>query len=135
MFGYDLVEINKDNIKIGDVVGVARSIQIDWGIYKHPEIRAVKINKITPKRTKFVSDDGTEFISKYTTFFELNEEAKRETELALAMKKFCNAYADVENYRRGEGFRHIPDEKIEKLSELMSEIAEILNREERENDN
>lgn len=76
MYCHNLTEIHKADVKVGDIVGVAYNVPIGWGVYKHPQIRAVKIGRITPKRTKFVSEGGVEF-DRYTNFYELNEVAKK----------------------------------------------------------
>lgn len=134
MYGHNLKEIYKNDVKVGDVVGVAYNVQIGWGrIYKHSVIKPVKIARITPKRTKFVSDDGAEF-DKYTPFYVLDETAMKETELALAMTRFIKASNDIDRWKRNSSLNDIPDGNVGKLVDLMSEVAKILNGEERENE-
>ena len=45
--------INKDDLKVGDVVGVAREVRCGWGTnFRHVMVYPAKIVRITPKRTK-----------------------------------------------------------------------------------
>lgn len=49
--------INKDDLKVGDVVGVARGVQCGWGAsFRHVMVYPAKIIRITPKRTKIETD-------------------------------------------------------------------------------
>lgn len=42
--------INKDDLKVGDVVGVAREIRCGWGTsFRHVMVYPVKIIRMTPK--------------------------------------------------------------------------------------
>ena len=51
-----LKEIDKDTLKVGDIVGVARDVSCGWGSsFRHRRIYPVEIVKVTPKRTKIVS--------------------------------------------------------------------------------
>ena len=52
-----LKEIDKDTLKVGDVVGVAREVSYGWkSSFRHKMIYPAKITRITPKRTKFFTD-------------------------------------------------------------------------------
>lgn len=134
MYGHKLTIINKDDVKVGDVVGIAYRVRLNYmDVYKHPLIKAVKISKITPKRTKFVSENGKEF-SKNIPFYLLDEKAEKETKLALAAEKYNKASFKVADLERVKGINNIPDNDVELLAELMSEIAEILNGKERDTD-
>lgn len=53
----ELKKIDKDTLKVGDVVGVMRTVQAGWRCgFRHALITPAKIIRITPKRTKFVTD-------------------------------------------------------------------------------
>lgn len=78
----ELKEIDRDSLKVGDVVGVAREVSYGWrSSFRHRRIIPAKIVKITPKRTKIVTDKFGEH-DKYEKFYELNEDAAQETILA-----------------------------------------------------
>lgn len=49
--------INKDDLKVGDVVGIAREVWSEFGIgFRHAMVYPAKIIRITPKRTKIETD-------------------------------------------------------------------------------
>lgn len=86
----ELKEIDKDKVKVGDVVGVASKVECGWGSsFRHSRIIPAKIVKITPKRTKIVSDKFGEH-DKYENFYELNEDAAQETILAEEVGELGN---------------------------------------------
>lgn len=61
--------INKDDLKVGDVVGIAREVRCGWGAsFRHVMVYPAKIIRITPKRTKIVTDKFGEH-DKYETFY------------------------------------------------------------------
>lgn len=126
MYCNNLSLINKDNVQVGDVVGISYNVMTGYKKYKHSEIKATKISRITPKRTKFVSEEGKEF-DRYTNFYELDEMANKETELALAAKDYNTAFYNINKWRTQHTLNEIPDKNIKKLSELMNEIVNILN--------
>lgn len=67
--------INKDDLKVGDVVGVAREVRYGWGIsFRHVMVYPAKIIRITPKRTKIETDKFGEH-DKYETFYKYDSEA------------------------------------------------------------
>lgn len=46
----ELKEIDKDTLKVGDVVGVMRTVQAGWRcVFRHALITPAKIIRITPK--------------------------------------------------------------------------------------
>jgi hypothetical protein len=53
----ELKKIDKDTLKVGDVVGVAREVSFGWkSSFRHQLITPAKITRITPKRTKIETD-------------------------------------------------------------------------------
>ena len=57
----ELKEIEKDTLKVGDVVGVAREVSYGWkSSFRHQLITPAKITRITPKRTKIETDQFRE---------------------------------------------------------------------------
>ena len=52
-----LKEISRDDLKVGDTVGIARTVNCGWlSTFRHRKIIPVKITRITPKRTKIETD-------------------------------------------------------------------------------
>lgn len=75
----ELKEIDKDTLKVGDVVGVAREVNYGWvSSFRHKLIFPAQITRITPKRTKFFTDKFGEH-DKREVFYECDSEAEKET--------------------------------------------------------
>ena len=74
----ELKEIDKDTLKVGDWVGIAREVSYGWGSsFRHQLITPAQITRITPKRTKFFTDMFGEH-DKREVFYECDSEAARE---------------------------------------------------------
>ena len=124
----ELKEIDKDTLKVGDVVGVAREVSCGWrSSFRHRRIVLAKIVKITPKRTKIVSDKFGEH-DKREVFYELDENAKLETELAETFKALQDGIYELGELRRDDRLRMISDEDVLEASEHMKAIVEILEK-------
>ncbi|WP_105308672.1 hypothetical protein [Dorea sp. Marseille-P4042] len=120
-----LKEIDKDTLKVGDVVGVARKVEHGRiSTFRHRMIISAKIIKITPKRTKIVSDKFGEH-DKYEKFYELNEDAAQETILAEAFKILQDGIYKLVELRRNGRLEAMSDEDILEASKHMKAIMEI----------
>lgn len=83
----ELKKIDKDTLKVGDVVGVAREVSFGWeSSFRHQLITPAKITRITPKRTKIETDQFGEH-DKNEIFYEYDENAEKENELAIMFKQ------------------------------------------------
>ena len=123
----ELTEIDRDSLKVGDVVGVARKIQCGWHWFRHDKIIPAKIVKITPKRTKIVTDKFGEH-DKYEKFYELNEDAAQETILAEAFKTLQDGIYELGELRRNDRIKNISDEDVLEASKHMKAIREIMDK-------
>ena len=113
----ELKEIDRDSLKVGDVVGVARKVEYGWHLsFRYDKIIPTKIVKITPKRTKIVSDKFGEH-DKYEKFYELNEDAAQETILAEAFEIFLNGIYEVGKLSKNVRFKTISDPRSIKAHE------------------
>lgn len=64
-----LKEISRDDLKVGDTVGIARTVNCGWlSTFRHRKIIPVKITRITPKRTKIETDIYIENMEKAKSF-------------------------------------------------------------------
>ena len=123
----ELKEIDKDTLKVGDVVGVMRTVQAGWRCsFRHSLITQAKIIRITPKRTKFVTDKFGDH-DKYETFYECNFNAEKENDLAEKFVQFKESLWDIEIFRKG-GLTRISDEDLPEVAEHMKAITEILEK-------
>ena len=76
----ELKKIDKDTLKVGDVVGIARPVRIGWySQFRHMRVVPAKIVRITPKRTKIETDQFGEH-DKNEIFYEYDENAEKENE-------------------------------------------------------
>lgn len=123
----ELKEIDKDTLKVGDWVGIAREVSYGWGSsFRHQLITPAQITRITPKRTKFFTDKFGDH-DRYETFYECNSNAEKENELAEKFVQFKESLFDIEMFRKG-GLTRISDEDLLEVAEHMKAIAEILEK-------
>lgn len=117
--------INKDDLKVGDVVGVAREVRCGWGTsFRHVMVYPAKIIRITPKRTKIETDIGE--YDKHEVFYKYDSDAIKENEMAKKFKEIKDGVYTIEDFKSSRGLRVIKDEDLDTLSEHINAIAEIL---------
>lgn len=120
--------INKDDLKVGDVVGVAREARCGWGTsFRHVMVYPAKIIHITPKRTKIETDKFGEH-DKYETFYKYDSEAIKESEMAKKFKEIRDGVYAIEDFKSRRGLRVIKDEDLDALSEHINAVVEVLKR-------
>ena len=108
----ELKEIDKDTLKVGDVVGIAREVSYGWkSSFRHQLITPAKITRITPKRTKIETDQFGEH-DKNEIFYEYDENAEKENELAIMFKQFRDGRYAFEDFNRKYGLDSIGDEGL-----------------------
>lgn len=118
--------INKDDLKVGDVVGIAREIRCGWGAsFRHVMVYPAKIIRITPKRTK-IETDKFGVHDKYEPFYKYDSEAIKENEMAKKFNEIRDGVYAIEDFKSRRGLRVIKDEDLDTLSEHINAIAEIL---------
>lgn len=124
----ELKEINKDTLKVGDIVGVAREVSCGWGSsFRHQLITPAQITRITPKRTKFFTDKFGEH-DKREVFYECDSEAEKETFLAKAFCAIKNGIFELTELKRNDRIKGISDEDLPEVAEHMSSIMEIMEK-------
>jgi hypothetical protein len=123
----ELKEIDKDTLKVGDVVGVMRTVQAGWRCgFRHALITPAKIIRITPKRTKFVTDKFGDH-DRYEAFYECNFNAEKENELAEKFVQLKESLWDIEIFQKG-GLTRISDEDLPEVAEHMEAMMKILEK-------
>ncbi len=124
----ELKEIDKDTLKVGDLVGVARGVSTGWkSSFRHDLIIPTKIVRITPKRTKFVTDKFGD-CDRREIFYEYNSDAIKENRLAVQFKNFQRNIYDLEEFKRKGKLETINDEDLPEVAEHMKAITEILEK-------
>ena len=120
--------INKDDLKVGDVVGIAKEIRCGWGTgFRHVMVYPAKITRITPKRTKFETDKFGEH-DKYETFYKYDSDAIKESGMAGKFQLIRDGVYTIEDFKSKRGLRAIKDEDLDELSGHINAAAEILKR-------
>lgn len=124
----ELKEINKDTLKVGDIVGVAREVSCGWGSsFRHQLITPAQITRITPKRTKFFTDKFGEH-DKREVFYECDSEAEKGTFLAKAFCAIKNGIFELTELKGNDRIEGISDEDLPEVAEHMSSIMEIMEK-------
>ena len=119
--------INKDDLKVGDVVGVAREVRCGWGTsFRHVMVYPAKIIRITPKRTKIETDIGE--YDKHEVFYKYDSDAIEESKMAEKFRLIQKGVYDIEDFNSKRGLGTIKDEDLDTLSEHINAVAEILKR-------
>lgn len=123
----ELKEIDKDTLKVGDVVGIAREVGIGYiSIFRHDRIISATITRITPKRTKITTDKFGDH-DRHEKFYEYNYNAEKENELAEEFCQIRDGVYDLYEFKR-EGLNRISDEDLPEVAEHMKAITEILKK-------
>jgi hypothetical protein len=124
----ELKEIDKDTLKVGDVVGIARKVSYGWGLqFRHQLIIPAKITRITPKRTKFFTDKFGEH-DKREIFYECDGDAGNENYLAKSFKCLSDGIYELSELKRLDRISSISDEDLPEVAEHMKAITEILQK-------
>ena len=118
--------ISKDDLKVGDVVGIAREVWSGFGIgFRHVMVYPAKIVRITPKRTKIETDKFGEH-DKYEVFYKYDSDAIKESEMAKQFKAIKDGVYAIEDFKSRRGLKVIKDEDLDALSEHINAIVEVL---------
>lgn len=121
----ELKEIDKDTLKVGDVVGVARKVSCGWkSSFRHQLITPTKITRITPKRTKIETDQFGDH-DRHEKFYEYNYNAEKENELAEEFCQIRDGVYDLYEFKR-EGLDRISDEDLPEVAEHMKAIGRLV---------
>lgn len=124
----ELKLIDKDTLKVGDWVGVAKKVSCGWSSsFRHQLITPAQITRITPKRTKFFTDKFGEH-NKREIFYEPDSNAVKENHLAMLFANFQDGVYEIEKLKRNMGLAVISDEDLLKVSDHMKAITDILEK-------
>lgn len=116
-------EINKDNLKVGDVVGVRYPTQIGWGYFRYPKTFATVITRITPARNKFVTEKFGG-MRKSDPIYKITSENNWQTTVALHAQDITEHLRKLDKIRSYDGLNRLSDTAIVNLSKLLAECVE-----------
>lgn len=124
----ELKKIDKDTLKVGDWVGIAREVSCGWSsAFRHRLITPAKVTRITPKRTKFFTDKFGEH-DKKEIFYECDVDAGNENYLAKSFKCLSDGIYELSELKRLDRIGSISDEDLPEVAEHMKAITEILKK-------
>lgn len=121
----ELKQIDKSTLNPGNVVGIAYDVKIGWSNFRYQKIIPKKIKRITPARTKFITEDGCEY-GKGDLFYEMGEEAKRQTKVAICAENICKVLFEIKDMRRNGELYSKPDDVLISVSEALNKALEKL---------
>ena len=123
----ELKEIDKDTLKVGDVVGIARPVRTGYySQFRHLKIYQATITRITPKRTKITTDKFGDH-DRHEKFYEYNYNAEKENELAEEFCQIRDGVYDLYEFKR-KGLDRISDEDLPEVAEHMEAMMKILEK-------
>lgn len=123
----ELKEIDKNTLKVGDVVGIARPVRTGYhSQFRHLKIYQATITRITPKRTKITTDKFGDH-DRHEKFYEYNYNAEKENALAEEFCQIRDGVYDLYEFKR-QGLNRISDEDFPEVAEHMKAITEILKK-------
>lgn len=123
--------IPPDQLMVGDVIGVREAVSVGWKHFRHPITVPRTIKRITPKRTKIITDDGREYNVNRTWFYVIDEETKRINKVALCAAKINRSLYCLEKSRSDGTLFSASDDGIVAASSLLDEVCAILCGEEK----
>lgn len=87
--------LSYDDVNVGDEICYPIYVTYGWNLhYRHPRFINTKIQRITPKRTKIVCENGIELIRNHDTMFPITDATALSTSLAN-MFNFCYRNNDM----------------------------------------
>lgn len=90
------VSIPADDLKPGMRVCVPRPVTYGWYQYTGLTIyKPCTIKRVTPKKTKVICEDGSEYFTKETTFLKPVQEMNIENERAGYFYQICKTVTDL----------------------------------------
>lgn len=114
--------ISVDELKVGDTIGIRKGTMIGWSHFRYPIAVQKVIARITPKRTKIITQDGCEYDTRRNYFYRLTEKSKHETMIARYALNIGKKLHELEEAVSSGKLYKLSDDKIERISKLLDEI-------------
>ncbi len=116
--------IDKNDIKVGDTVYTLSFPQYGWSsCFRYPILKCHKIARITPKRTKFVTEKGVEYTDN-TNFYKLDDVLTHDSIIA-GYFQYCYKYSSDIN---PNALAKLSDDELKTVYDSMKAIMEILHK-------
>jgi hypothetical protein len=117
--------LNREDIKVGDIVGVPFPVTIGWTRFRYQKIVPMTVARITPARTKIVMTNGRE-IDRKEPLYEIDKEVKHQSHIAECAGNISNKLYQLGEMKRDDSLFRKSDTQIENVSFLLDKIMEVL---------
>lgn len=117
--------LNREDIKVGDVVGVPFPVTIGWTRFRYQKIVPMTVARITPARTKIVMTNGRE-IDRKGPLYEIDKEVKHQSHIAECAGNISNKLYQLGEMKRDDSLFRKSDTQLENVSFLLNKIMEVL---------
>lgn len=114
-------EIKREDLKVGDEVCILITQKYCHNL-KYDTIKKIKIEKITPKKTKIFAD-GMEF-NRYEHFYQIDSDILYRDHIARTIENIYEKIAKIENLENK--IASLKDKDIEKLSDILDSSYELI---------
>ena len=128
----EVKKIEIKDMKVGDEIAVAYSLNIGWGKrYRYPIWKIETVKRITPKKTKVVTevDGNMREYTKDTIFAIPSDETKKQTDVAKAMYESDYMADKIARFDKSSQ----KDDAILSIYEHLSKIMKFLDIDKKEN--
>ena len=120
----ELTKVDIDTLKVGDRIGYCTYLTFGWrSVFRYPIVSPKTIERITPKRTKFVLNGGIELdVREAKQLVVLNEEAQRQSSVAKTFSDLQHILYKIDKSSRNGAQiieRKISDEELIEYHKLM----------------
>lgn len=120
----NLLRPNLDNLQVGDTVYVLKAVKDVWTHFRYELISKERIVRITPKRTKIVTNEGTYDCKYYNPFVIPDVELKKKHNITKAFIKVRNARDD---FSKQDLFKFTNEELLE-LAEISEQLQDVFEK-------
>ena len=126
----ELERIEFEDVNVGDIICVPRSVSISWVNFRYPYYVETTVTKVTPKKTKITTDKcGDIKITDRIPIYKPNEETKRQSRVSTAFKLIGNTLNNLDNFRRNDDIRKLDDDTIIEVAVKLKEISDMIKKE------
>lgn len=128
----NLTYVDFDTLKVGDIVGMCKSVGRSYGYqYPHCLITPVRVDRITPKRTKLTLNGYDYSVKEVKSHLVvLDEEARKENTLARKFEELSSLVYKLQYTNNSWGSRLFTLERIddEDLDEVLTLVQKLHNK-------
>lgn len=129
MYKYEhlgLERIDPNELKVGDVIAVARDQSVAWSNLPYPSVTKETITRITPKRTKIVTD-VTEYEVKAHTLYRWTNRAQELQIVGNNAKSIVDFIYELHQHK-ADIMRNLSETEIKDIWYTLSTIKTITDK-------